>query len=239
MSDERPGQAERPDRVNRVVDDLMKGRRPRVGPGDAPERRELLMAARLTAARESRPHMAPGFRRRLAMELQGKPVRTFPTRRAALVAGVGLAVGAVAGVKIGQQQQVHPPVASTMHTAVPPTYSPSPRSGAVPVIDPRPGRWVDVAALADLPEGQAFRVNMGSFSAYLVRQGDKVSGVSSICSHLPCELDSDPRRSLLVCPCHNQSFDLDGKPTRDDYPVPYLARIRVQVENGRVQVRGV
>jgi nitrite reductase/ring-hydroxylating ferredoxin subunit len=120
-----------------------------------------------------------------------------------------------------------------------PSATPSAVRPAAQVIDPRPGRWVDVAALTDLPEGQAFRVNVGSFSAYLLRQGDKVSGVSSVCSHLPCELNSSPKQSLLVCPCHNQSFDLDGKPTRDDYPVPALARVRVQVEKGRVQVRGV
>jgi nitrite reductase/ring-hydroxylating ferredoxin subunit len=237
MSDERPLPAERPDRVNRVVDDLVKGRRPRVGPGDAPERQELLMAARLAAARESRPHMAPGFRRRLALQLQGRQPRGFPTRRAALVAGLGLAVGAVAGVKIGQLQQEHEvPTVRTFNT---PSATPSARPGAPPVIDPRPGRWVDVGALTDMPEGQAFRVNVGSFSAYLVRQGDRVSGVSSICSHLPCELNSNPKLSVLVCPCHNQSFDLDGKPTRDDYPVPSLARVRVQVDKGRVQVRGV
>lgn len=236
MSDGEPVRPERADRVNRVVEALTKGRRPRIGRGDAPERRELLMAAQLAGAREGSPHLRPAFRRRLALQLRGGAPRTMPTRREALVAGLALAAGAVAGVKIGQQELL----GGGPRSARP---SPPPRAEvtvlADSVIDPRPGRWIDVAAFDEMVEGQPLRVNVGAFSAFLVRQGDLVTGVSSVCSHLPCELIWSARQARLVCPCHNQSFDVRGEPVVESYSVPALTRVRVQVVSGRVQVLGV
>jgi nitrite reductase/ring-hydroxylating ferredoxin subunit len=181
--------------------------------------------------------MRPAFRRRLALKLRGGASRDWPTRREALVAGLALAAGAVAGVKIGQQELLGGPARTSS------TPSPKPRPDVAllqdSLIEPRPGRWVDVAAFEEMVEGQPLRVSVGAFSTFLVRQGDRVSGVSSICSHLPCELVWNPKQAQLLCPCHNQSFDVRGEPVVESYSVPALARVRVQIVKGRVQVLGV
>lgn len=231
MSEERP---EHPERVDRVVHDLLRGRRLRLHPSDAADREEILMAARLLGSRDPRPHMSADFRRQLARQLADEHERHFPSRRAAMVAGLGLAVGAAAGVSMSQLAR-----RPTATRVVVQRATPTPGTAKQDVIDPKPGRWTDVAGLDELIEGQPLRVSVGgAFNAYLVRQGDKVTALSSVCSHLPCELVWNARATQLACPCHNQSFDLRGQPVRETYPIPPLAVGRVQVANNRVQVMG-
>jgi nitrite reductase/ring-hydroxylating ferredoxin subunit len=98
---------------------------------------------------------------------------------------------------------------------------------------------VDVAALRDLTEGQGRLVTAGSVSAFVFRRGESVSAVSSICSHLPCQLWWNSLDSLLDCPCHPASFTPSGHSTNQAYPLPALNTVRVRVTNaGRVEVLG-
>jgi nitrite reductase/ring-hydroxylating ferredoxin subunit len=166
--------------------------------------------------------MDPTFRRRLVRALESAPNDAWLTRRAALVAGLGLAAGAVGGGLLGRQTDGSTPTAQ----------------GGQP-IDPAGGVWVDVAALKDLTEGQGQLVTAGSVSAFVFRQGDKVAGVSSICSHLPCQLWWNSHNSLLDCPCHPASFTPTGQSTNQAYPLPALNPVRVRVTTaGRVEVLG-
>ena len=215
------------DRLDRLVSDLLKGRRLKAGPRDASERKAILAAVRLAAAREGYPRMSPALRRRLAAAFAREQPEGWVSRRTALLGGLSAAVGALAGVGLSRAGQLAP---------VPVKTSTYPASAGV--IDPRPGRWVDVAALADLPEKQGFRVRAGSVGAYLFRDGNIVTGVSSICSHLPCELDWLPDRAVLNCPCHNQAFLPDGDSAATTYPLPKLPAVQVKVEKGRVLVLG-
>jgi Rieske Fe-S protein len=65
-----------------------------------------------------------------------------------------------------------------------------------------------------------------------------VTAVSSICSHLPCELGWNSGDGLLDCPCHPASFTPDGKST-PSYPLPALNTVLVRVTAaGRVEVLG-
>ena len=106
-------------------------------------------------------------------------------------------------------------------------------------INPIAGRWVDVAAMHDLVEGQGRRVTAGGVSAFLFRRGESVTAVSSICSHLPCELWWNGGRGLLACPCHPASFTPEGKSTDTAYPLPALNTVHVRVTPaGRVEVLG-
>src|SRR5260370_9772025 len=83
-------------RIERIVDDLLHGRRLRLRAGDAEEKQAIIAAARLAAARSGPQRMSPAFRRRLARILDSAPRHPRLTRRAALVAGLGLAAGALA-----------------------------------------------------------------------------------------------------------------------------------------------
>jgi len=56
---------------------------------------------------------------------------------------------------------------------------------------------------------------------FVIRQGDKLFALSSICTHRRCLLDAEPNRSFL-CPCHGSTFDPNGHvtegPARRDLP---------------------
>src|ERR1700674_5907960 len=99
--------ADKPEnRVDRIVSDLLRGRRLKLRGGDAEEKEAITMAARLAAARQGPQRMNPAFRNRLAEALDSAPKEGWLTRRAALVAGLGgVAAGAVGGGLIGKALQ--------------------------------------------------------------------------------------------------------------------------------------
>ena len=210
-------------RVDKIVTDLLKGRRLRLRGGDAEEKAAITMAARLAAVRQSPQRMNPAFRKRLAQALESAPKEPWMTRRAALVAGFGLAATAVAGGIVGR--------------ALEPAQSAARLQGGL--VNPIPGQWVDVAAISDLVEGQGKRVAAGGVGAFLFRRGDTVTAVTSICTHLPCELWWNSGQGLLDCSCHPASFMPDGKSTDRSYPLPTLNKVQVRVTAaGRVEVLG-
>lgn len=221
------------ERVDRIVRDVIEGRHLKATPADAGERQAILAAARLAGAREAYPRMSPAFRRRLAKMLESGQEPSWLSRRAALVAGLGLAAGALGGVGLGR-------LGVETQTSEPPTSRPlKPPGTSTTVIDLPKGRWVDVAAMSDLPDGQGVRVAAGAVGAFLFRRGDKVTAVSSICSHLPCELHWQPGPGLLNCACHNQNFNSMGDSVSETYPLPPLARVQVRITAaGRVEVLG-
>jgi nitrite reductase/ring-hydroxylating ferredoxin subunit len=136
-------------------------------------------------------------------------------------------MGAVAGAVIG---------AGAARLTEAPSKTRVARGGEI--INPKPGRWVDVAALTDLPEGQGFRVTAGAVGAFLFRRSDRVAGVSSVCSHMPCELNWEAGQAVLRCPCHPWDFTPDGRSTATASPLPNLNTVMVRVENGRILVKG-
>jgi nitrite reductase/ring-hydroxylating ferredoxin subunit len=211
-------------RVDKIVSDLLHGRRLKLRGGDAEEKAAITAAARLVAARQGTQRMNPAFRKRLEGALESAPKEPWITRRAALVAGFGLAAGAVTGGLLGRAME---PAATAL------------RPGGGDPINPVPGRWVDVAAISDLVEGQGKHVTAGSVGAFLFRRGDSVTGVSSICSHLPCELWWNGGQGLLACPCHPATFTPAGMSTDKTYPLPALSTVQVRVTPaGRVEVLG-
>jgi nitrite reductase/ring-hydroxylating ferredoxin subunit len=210
-------------RVDKIVSDLLHGRRLKLRGGDAEEKAAITIAARLVAARRGPQRMNPAFRKRLEQALESAPSEPWLTRRAALVAGFGVAAAAVTGGLIGR--------------AIEPAPTAQRRGGGP--INPTGGRWVDVAALSDLVDGQGKRVAAGGVGAFVFRRGDTVTAVSSICSHLPCELWWNSGHGLLDCPCHPASFTPAGKSTDQSYPLPALNTVYVRVTAaGRVEVLG-
>jgi nitrite reductase/ring-hydroxylating ferredoxin subunit len=207
-------------RLEKIVSDLLRGRRLKLRGGDAEEKAAITAAARLAGARQGPQRMHPAFRKRLAQTLEHTSSEGWLTRRAALVAGLGLAAGAAGGGLLGR--------------ATAPAFAPS--RGAT--IDPLPGAWTEVAAMSDLQEGVGKLVVAGGVRAFVFRQGDSVTAVSSICSHLPCELWWDSGKAHLACPCHPVSFQRDGQPS-EGYTLPPLNAVHVRVTNaGRIEVLG-
>ncbi|HKW70862.1 MAG TPA: Rieske (2Fe-2S) protein [Candidatus Dormibacteraeota bacterium] len=207
-------------RVDKIVADLLRGRRLKLRGGDAEEKEAITAAARLAGTRQGPQRMHPGFRKRLAKAMEQTPAEHWVTRRSALVAGLGLAAGVASGGMLGR------------------AFEPVPVRAGGEVINPTHGRWVDVAALSELVDGDGKRVQAGSVGAFLFRRGETVTAVSSICSHLPCELWWKSNTQHLVCACHPATFHADGHPT-DPYALPALNRVSVRVTaTGRVEVLG-
>ena len=210
-------------RVDRIVSDLLRGRRLRLRGGDADEKEAITAAARLVAAGQGVQRMHPAFRKRMAQALETAPNGGWLTRRAALVAGLGIATGVAAGGLMGRAMEPNP----------------SSYIRAARHVSPANGRWVDVGALADFIDGQGKRVTAGAIGAFLFRRGDTVNAVSSICSDLPCELQWNGGTHVLDCPCHPASFTPAGAPTNKAYPLPSLDLVSVRVTDaGRVEVLG-
>ena len=214
---------ERPEnRVDRIVGGLLRGRRLKLRGGDAEEKEAIVMAARLAAARQGPQRMSPAFRQRLVKQLGASPQETWMTRRAALVAGLGVVAGAVGGGLLGRSLD---------------GLGSQPSATAGKVVQPTNGRWIDVGALADFAPGQARMVRAGAVGAFVTRDGDSVSAVSSICSDLPCELWWDASQHALVCPCHNRTFTADGS-SNGVYKLRSLDVVQARVNGGRVEVLG-
>ncbi|HSS61482.1 MAG TPA: Rieske (2Fe-2S) protein [Candidatus Limnocylindrales bacterium] len=208
-------------RIEQIISDLLHGRRLKLRGGDAEDKAAITAAARLAGTRHGPQRMSPAFRKHLQRMLEEAPRQGWMTRRAALVAGLGLAAGAAGGAVLGRASQQ--PVLA----------------GGEP-IEPvqAAGRWTDVAALSDLIEGQGNHVVAGSVRAFVFRRGDTVTAVSSICTHLPCELWWDGGKSHLACPCHPAAFQADGRPG-EGYSLPALNTVHVRVTAlGRVEVLG-
>ena len=130
----------RENRVEKIVADLLRGRRLKLRGGDAEEKEAITTAARLAGTRQGPQRMRPEFRKRLARELEAAPDAGWITRRAALVAGLGLAAGAAGG--------------GFLSRALEPTAAPRP----VAPIEPLSARWVDVGGIDEFSEGEGRRV---------------------------------------------------------------------------------
>lgn len=209
------------DRIDRIVDGLLRGRRIRASSRDLADRAAIMTAAELAAAREGYPRMNPAFRRRLTQTLRsGDP--HLVSRRTALGTVAGLAAGALGAAAIGR-----------LPVSVP--TAPARRSAALAggVMQPAGGRWVEVAAMSQLSELEPTRVVAGEMIAFLFRQGETVTGVSGVCTHMPCNLSW---KGGLLCPCHNVWFQPSGALRDPNYEVPPLPRVQVRVEGDRVWV---
>lgn len=209
------------DRLEQIVSALFRGRRLKLQGADAEEKAAIAAAARIAGTRHGPQRMHPAFRKRLQATLDQAPRDGGITRRAALVAGLGVAAGAAGGVLLGRTTQT--PVAANTGGGL---------------IDPMDGQWVDVGLLGELPEGQGRLVAAGGVRAFVFRKGSSVSAVSSICSHLPCELWWDAGKEHLACPCHPAAFKSDGR-APDGSTLAPLNPVQVRVtEAGRVEVLG-
>jgi menaquinol-cytochrome c reductase iron-sulfur subunit len=111
------------------------------------------------------------------------------------------------------------------------------------------GRWIKTVRLDSLPEGEPRRVALVADhrdawtlekqvqlgAAWLVRKGDAVTAWSVTCPHLGCAVGLRSGAPGFNCPCHDSSFDVDGR--RLDGPSPRdLDTLAAKIEDGFVLV---
>jgi len=101
-----------------------------------------------------------------------------------------------------------------------------------------PEEWTDVAAEADLMEGQPVRVEVGDMPVMLVRGGGGITAIGATCSHMGGPLDEgEIAEGCVTCPWHGSVFRLeDGGVVHGPATSPQ-PRFEVRTLGGRVSVK--
>lgn len=213
-------------RVDRLISNLVAGRRMKPEPSDAEDQQAIRRASRLAGSAAGYPRMAPEFRARLAAQLSHEQTPNRVSRRTALVAGLSVAGGFALGAGVERGVGLSGPA-----TPGPGLVAPAAQTA----------RWVDLGlSLDDLQDGVPVRKSAGAIEVFVVRQGQEVRALSALCTHQPCSLVWNSSGGSLDCPCHGARFGLDGglKLNVYSYPLPRLPRALARVRNGRVEVLG-
>jgi len=219
---------DRHDRLNRHVDDLLTDRSPRpFVPDDDEERAVLRMAARLRS-------LQPGAdlpRHRFSQTLSARLVQSINPRRTLSRRGVllGALGGMVAGMLVGIGVVAN--LGAVVRTAL--TRQPALELAG----------WTLAGSIRSLPSGGALMFTTPQLSGYVLRQGDRLSAMSSICNHMGCRVDWASTTNQFVCACDGAQFAATGEHISDEYsyatPVRPLTRLAVQRRGDQLYVRPV
>jgi menaquinol-cytochrome c reductase iron-sulfur subunit len=171
--------------------------------------------------------MTDGFRN------DGRPLSLpeDPGRRRLLVLGVGAACTAVAAVTLG------PAAAFLTHPLRVPTTTGSDAfipAGSLANIAADAPTKVDLFADKVDAWNRVEHVKVGS--AWVMKRGDEIVALSTVCPHLGCAIDYDAEGERFVCPCHDSYFDADGNATEGPSPRG-MDRLEVQTEGDALAIR--
>jgi nitrite reductase/ring-hydroxylating ferredoxin subunit len=86
-------------------------------------------------------------------------------------------------------------------------------------LTPNTGRWLRVAASAEVPDGAMHPFDLGSVVGFVRRVDGKPEAVSGVCTHQGCRLRFDAPDDRLRCPCHSTSFSLAGRVLTHQLPI--------------------
>jgi cytochrome b6-f complex iron-sulfur subunit len=210
-------------RVDRWVEDLLHGRRPRRMRGAEAEADVLRAAIEMRTASPDAglpdPRFVESLRQRIGRETQGQVPHTGGITRRGLLASGGLAAAtAAAGIVVGERL--------------------TGGAGQERQLIPDAAGWVPVASVADLPAGHAMPFSTPSVRGFLVNDGKAITALSGVCTHLGCLLHLNATARRLDCPCHTAAFALDGSVLFHSIPqtLPPLPQINARVREGMIEV---
>lgn len=215
--------------LRRYIDDLLRGRRPKPFRPDDFEAAQIRTAIELQAARQEsdtpRPEFLTDLHRRLAAQ-QDSAAQPAPkvnaTRRNVIVGTSAAAAAAVAAVSI-DRALIDGQVAD---------------GGNGRELTPNAGRWVRVAASADVTDGVMRPFDVGSVIGFVRRVDGKPEAVSGVCTHQGCRLWFDAPDDRLRCPCHSTSFAPTGLVVTHQLPIAPkpLPTLMVREQGGAIEV---
>jgi nitrite reductase/ring-hydroxylating ferredoxin subunit len=211
------------DRIADFVDDLIHNRRPRRFKASAEEMQALQGAAALRSVQPGADlpnrHFIERLGRQLRSQMEAPPVRQSVSRRALLrTAGFAAAAG-VAGAVVERTITAQP-------------------LGQQATLTPDQGTWRAVAAVTDVPAGQAIRFSSGPVEGVVVNDGGTIKAVSAVCTHQGCLLLLDAAAHRLRCPCHPTVFSVTGKLLSYHLATPpaNLPGLQARVRDGQIEV---
>ena len=214
--------------LRRYIDDLLRGRRPKPFRPDDFEAAQIRTAIDLQAARPDsdtpRQEFLTDLHRRLAAQRDGAgpPAPTSnATRRNVIVGTSAAAAAAVAAVSIDRALIDGSQVADGGRE-----------------LTPNGGRWMRVAASAEVTDGAMRPFDVGSVIGFVRRVNGKPEAVSGVCTHQGCRLWFDAPDDRLRCPCHSTSFAPAGQVLTHQLPmVPKpLPTLMVREQDGAIEV---
>ena len=85
---------------------------------------------------------------------------------------------------------------------------------------PADGTPIQVPVIADLTDAWMREPNQPVGAVYLRNNGGKIECLNAICPHAGCFVAYASERKVFQCPCHNSTFDLDGKRLLEKSPSP-------------------
>jgi isorenieratene synthase len=99
------------------------------------------------------------------------------------------------------------------------------------------GFAVDAATRARVPASGFFALpRPDGSSLFLARRGDGLLALDGRCTHMGCPVAPDAATGGFRCPCHNGTFDAEGRPTGGPPRAP-LARIAIDGSDGATPPR--
>lgn len=214
--------------LRRYIDDLLRGRRPKPFRPDDFEAAQIRTAIDLQASRQGSDAPSDEFladlHRRLAAQQDGteQPTPTLnATRRNVIVGTSAAAAAAVAAVSIDRALIDGSQVADGGRE-----------------LTPNSGRWIRVAASAEVTDGVMRPFDVGSVIGFVRRVNGKPEAVSGVCTHQGCRLWFDAPDDRLRCPCHSTSFAPAGQVLTHQLPIAPkpLPTLMVREENGAIEV---
>jgi cytochrome b6-f complex iron-sulfur subunit len=214
--------------LRRYIDDLLRGRRPKPFRPDDFEAAQIRTAIDLQASRQGSDAPSDEFladlHRRLAAQQDGtvQPTPTLnATRRNVIVGTSAAAAAAVAAVSIDRALIAGSQVADGGRE-----------------LTPNSGRWIRVAANAEVTDGVMRAFDVGSVIGFVRRVNGKPEAVSGVCTHQGCRLWFDAPDDRLRCPCHSTSFAPAGQVLTHQLPIAPkpLPTLMVREENGAIEV---
>jgi cytochrome b6-f complex iron-sulfur subunit len=218
--------------LRRYLDDLLRGRRPKPFRPDDFEAAQIRTAIDLQAARlgsdAPRQEFLTDLHRRLAEQQDGTDhpaPKSTATRRYVIVGTSAAAAAAVAAVSIDRAVIDGGQVADGGN------------SGSRE-LTPNSGRWMRVAASADVPDGIMRPFDVGAVIGFVRRVNGKPEAVSGVCTHQGCRLWFDAPDDRLRCPCHSTSFSPVGQVLTHQLPIAPkpLPTLMVREQGGAIEV---
>jgi cytochrome b6-f complex iron-sulfur subunit len=214
--------------LRRYIDDLLRGRRPKPFRPDDFEAAQIRTAIDLQASQRGSDAPSDEFladlHRRLAAQQDGAgppAPKLNATRRTVIVGTSAAAAAAVAAVSIDRALIDGTQVAD---------------GGGE--LTPNSGRWMRVAASADVTDGVMRPFDVGSVIGFVRRVKGKPEAVSGVCTHQGCRLWFDAPDDRLRCPCHSTSFAPAGQVVTHQLPIAPkpLPTLMVREQDGGIEV---
>jgi Rieske Fe-S protein len=108
--------------------------------------------------------------------------------------------------------------------------------------------WVKAGTLDALAEDEptpvtlrvskqdGFTQTVERYVVFLVKSGERVTALSSTCTHLGCRVSWDSESKQLTCPCHGGVYDRTGAVIAGPPPAP-LATMTTRVDGDQVFIQ--